>query len=388
MFDFLNSKKKYTYSKQDVSLGDVWEVVKVFRSGWLTQGPKIREFEKALCDYTGAKYCVLVANGTLGLQIAVQALGLKPGFEGITTPITFLASANCILQNGGVVQFADIEPDTANMDVAELEKKITDKTKVIIPVAFAGQPCDMEKIYALAQKHGAYVIEDAAHAIGSDYKGQKVGSGKYADITLFSFHPVKTITSGEGGALLTNNKEIYEKLQMMRTIGVTKDPKKMTRNDGPWYYEMQYLSANERITDFQAALGASQLKRLESFKAKRRMLVQAYRDAFANDPRFSLLKERSYSNGCFHLCPFLINFEKVSKDKVQIFNELKRENLFLQVHYIPVHTQPYYQNLGFKKGDFPKAEKYYEKTLSLPLYNKLSKSDVIRIAGIIKKVCI
>ena len=378
--------KKYTYGKQSISLRDIWAVIKTMRSSWLTQGPKVKEFEQALCNYTGAKYAVAVANGTAALHLTALCLDLKPGDEVITSPNTFLASANCALYAGGNIQFADIEPETANIDSREIEKKITSKTKAIIPVHFAGQSCDMEKIYKIAQKHNLKIIEDAAHAIGSTYKNNKVGSCKYSDMTIFSFHPVKTITTGEGGAITTNNKDTYEKLCILRTIGITKNPKLLTKNDGPWYYQTHHLGFNYRLSDIHATLGISQLKKLDTFKEKRRKIVEIYRNAFANDKRFSLLKEKKYSNASFHLCPLLIDFEKTNLSKKQFFEKLQKAGLFLQIHYIPVHTQPLYKKLGFKEGDFPNAERYYEKTISLPLYPSLKKKDVDHIVKIIKKI--
>jgi perosamine synthetase len=408
--------KKYTYGKQSISLRDIWAVIKTMRSSWLTQGPKVKEFEQALCNYTGAKYAVAVANGTAALHLSALCLDLKPGDEVITSPNTFLASANCVLYAGGNIQFADIEPETANIDSLKIEKKITPKTKAIIPVHFAGQSCDMEKIYQIAQKHNLKIIEDAAHAIGSNYnptptvfanslrkgstgqeatpverlritgKNNKVGSCKYSDMTIFSFHPVKTITTGEGGAITTNNKNIYKKLLTLRTIGITKDPKLLTKNDGPWYYETHHLGFNYRLSDIHSALGISQLKKLDTFKAKRRTIVKMYRNAFADDERFSLLEEKSYSNASFHLCPLLINFEKIKLNKKELFVKLQNAGLFLQVHYIPVHTQPLYKKLGFKKGDFPIAEKYYRKTISLPLYPTLKNKEISHIIKTIKNI--
>lgn len=378
-------KKIYPYNKQSIGWQDIWAVVKTLRSPFLTQGPKIEEFEKALCAYTGAKYAVAVANGTLALNLAVAALDLDPGFEGITSTNTFVASANCIEEGGGRVVFADIEPTTANISAATIAPKITSKTKVVIPVHFAGQACEMEDIYTLAKQHGLFIIEDAAHAIGSSYQGGMVGNCKYADMTIFSFHPVKNMTSGEGGAITTNNPKLYERLKILRTIGITKDPSLMTRNDGPWFYEMQYLSPNCRLTDMQASLGISQLQQLDGFVTKRRQLVALYKELFKNDERFGFLTENENSRAAFHLFPLLVEFSKIKKSKKELFFSLREKGVGTQVHYIPVHTQPYYQARGWKIGDFPHAERYYAAALSIPLYTELTSRDVRRIVNIIKE---
>jgi UDP-4-amino-4,6-dideoxy-N-acetyl-beta-L-altrosamine transaminase len=382
----MSSKKFYPYGKQSVNWSDIWAVVKTLRSPFLTQGPKIAEFEKALCDYTGAKFCVVVANGTLALNIAVAALDLEPGFEGITSTNTFVASANCIEAAGGRAVFADIDLVTANVTAETIQARLSSKTKVFIPVHFAGQSCDMKSIHALAKKQGAFVIEDAAHAIGSLYNGKRIGSCAYSDMTIFSFHPVKTMTTGEGGAITTNDPKIYERLQMLRTIGITKNTSIMARNEGPWYYEMQYLSPNCRMTDMQAALGLSQLKRLDGFVAKRRKIVALYQELFANEERFNFLKESSDSVAAFHLFPLLINFDKVTLSKNEIFFKLKERGIGTQVHYIPVHTQPYYQKKGWKFGDCPNAEFYYKNALSLPLYVNLTSSDVRKVVNVVKEI--
>ncbi|MFC1894511.1 UDP-4-amino-4,6-dideoxy-N-acetyl-beta-L-altrosamine transaminase [Candidatus Dependentiae bacterium] len=381
--------KKYSYGKQSITLRDIWEVVKVLKSNWLTQGPKIIEFEKKICDYTGAKYCVVVCNGTAALHLAVLSLKLKNGEEVITTPNTFVATSNSILYSGGKVVFADIQKDTANINPIEIEKKITPNTKGIIPVHFAGQSCDMQKIYEISKRHNLFVIEDAAHAIGSLYKNTKVGSCKFCDLTTFSFHPVKTITTGEGGAITTNNKELYEKLLMLRTHGITKDPGKLSKNHSPWYYEQQVLGFNYRISDILCALGISQLNLLDKVIKKRRDIVDFYKKEFAGDERFDFLKEKEFSKAAFHLFPLLINFEKIKIDKKELFQKLKQNGLFLQVHYIPVHLQPYYKNnFGFKVGDYPNAENYYFKTISLPLYPELKTRDLKNIVTIIKELAV
>ncbi len=381
----MKSERKYPYGRQSITSADICEVVKTLKSDWLTQGPKIGEFEGMLCAYTGAKYAVAVSNGTAALHIASLALGLKPDDEVITSPITFLASANCTIYSGARPRFADIDEATACIAPDEIRKKTTGRTKAIIPVHFAGQSCDMAEIDRIAKKHDLYVIEDAAHAIGSEYRGGKVGSCRYSDMTVFSFHPVKTITTGEGGAITTNNKQLRDTLLQLRSHGITRDKRLLTRNDGPWYYEMQMLGFNYRLTDIQAALGISQMKRLGEFVSRRRELVVLYRGEFSQDERFSFLEEKPYSTASFHLCPLLIDFSKVCASKKEIFEQLVKRGLNLQVHYIPVHLQPFYTNLGFREGDFPKAEEYYRKTISLPLYYGLKNSDVKSIVRIIKE---
>lgn len=392
-------EKQYTYGKQSISWSDTWAVVKTLRSNWLTQGPAIKEFESALCKYTGAQYAVVVSNATQALHIAMLALKNsslhasptgnddEPSLgEVITSPITFLASANCVLYAGGTVVFADIDPTTACIDPEEIKKRITPNTKAIIPVHFAGHPCDMEAIQKIAREHNLFVVEDAAHAIGSSYKGTKIGSCKYSDMTVFSFHPVKTMTTGEGGAITTNNKALYDKLMQLRSHGVIRDKDQMTQWDGPWYYQMHDLGFNYRMTDIQAALGTSQLKRLDSFVQKRRAIVDYYRKSFAGDARFALLEEKADCITAYHLFPLLINFDLVKLSKREIFTTLAHKGIHLQVHYIPVHTQPYYQGLGFVTGDYPFSEKYYQQTCSLPMYVDLSTSDLEHIVRTIKEV--
>lgn len=364
--------KNYCYGKQSLDLKDFWAVLSTLKSPFLTCGPKVREFEQAICDYTGAKYCVSVANGTAALHIAMLAMGVGPGDEVITTPITFLASSNCVLYAGGTVKFADVESDTANIDPAEIEKQITQKTKGIIPVHFAGQSCDMSRIHEIAKKNNLFVVEDAAHAIGSDYENTKVGSCKYSDMTIFSFHPVKTITTGEGGAITTNNKVLYEKLLALRSHGMHKDAE-MASN---WKYEMRELGFNYRMTDIQAALGVSQLTKLDKFKKRRREIVQYYK----KNLDLPHLIEKDFSDACFHLYPVIV------KDREKFYYEAKKMGLNLQVHYIPVHTQPYYKGLGFKEGDFPNSEAYYKNCISLPLYPSLSDCDLRQIVSRVKKL--
>lgn len=366
------------YSRQSIDSDDIKEVVKVLSSDWLTQGPKIEEFEEALCRYTGAKYAVAVSSGTAALHIACLAADIKKGDKVITSPITFVASANCILYCGSNPVFADIQEDTANIDPEEIKKKITKKTRAVIPVHFAGHPCDLEEIYQIAKNHDLAVIEDAAHALGAEYRGSRIGSCKYSDMTIFSFHPVKSITTGEGGAVLTNRKDLYEKLLILRNHGITKDNSKFKIQNpeliGPWYYEMQELGFNYRITDFQCALGISQLRKITEFLQKRSLLVNLYTQRLSKIKEITLPRERSYVKSSWHIyCVKLKN----SKERKKVFNKLQEYGIGVQVHYIPVPLQMYYKkNLGYKKGDYKMAEEYYAKTITLPLYPKMTAADI------------
>ena len=364
--------KKYSYGKQNITEADINAVVETLRSPYLTCGPKIKEFEKTICEYTGAKYCVAVNSATSALHIAMLALGIKEGDEAITTPITFLASANCARYVGAKVVFADIDSETANIDPKEIEKHITKNTKVLVPVHFAGQSCDMEEIGKIAKKNNLFVIEDAAHAIGSEYKGEKVGACKFSDMTVFSFHPVKTITTAEGGCVTTNNEDLYKKLCAFRAHGMHKDGE--MQND--WRYEMRELGYNYRMTDVQASLGISQMKRLDEFKKRRREIVDYYNKNLG----IPHLTERDFSDACFHLYPVLV------ENRREFYFKAREKGLNLQVHYIPVHTQPYYQEQGYKCGDYPKAEEYYNHTISLPLYPDLTNDDLEEIVKRIKEI--
>jgi len=379
------------YGYHWIDKDDIKEVVKVLKSDWITQGPKIKEFEDALCKYTGAKYAVVVSSGTAGLHLACLATGIKKEDEVITSPITFVASANCVLYCGGKPVFADIQDETVNIDPKEIKNKITKKTKAIIPVHFAGHPCDLEEIYALAKKYNLMIIEDACHALGAEYKNSKIGSCKYSDLTVFSFHPVKSITTGEGGAVLTNNKKLYEKLLMLRNHGITKDPAKFTINHQPstindygsWYYEMQELGFNYRITDFQCALGLSQLKKLNKFIQRRREIVEIYNKELSKIDEIILPKEKPYVKSSWHI--YYIRL-KNSQRRKEVFERLRKKGIGVQVHYIPVHLQPYYRNnFGYKEGDYPKAENYYNSTITLPLFVKLNKKQINYILNKIKE---
>lgn len=355
----------YNYGRQSVDQSDADAVIETLFSDWLTCGPKTAQFEEALRDYTGAKYCVSVANATAGLHLAMLALGIGPGDEGITSPITFLSSANCLCFAGARPVFADIDSRTANISPEEIERRISPDTRVIIPVHFAGQSCEMDKISEIARKRGIHIVEDAAHAIGSEYKGAKVGSCAFSDMTVFSFHPVKTITTGEGGAICTNDEALYKKLCALKAHGVHKDGEMR----GDWRYEMRELGFNYRMCDLQAALGLSQLDKLDKFRQRRREIV----DWYNNNLELPHLEELEASNACFHLYPVLV------EDREGFYHRAKAEGLNLQVHYIPVHLQPFYRRMGYKAGDYPKAEEYYSKCISLPLYPGLTDGDLEEI---------
>lgn len=376
------------YGHQYIDDSDIEAVVNVLKSDYLTQGPSVSAFEKKICEITGAKYCVSVSNATAGLHIAVAALELGENAEGITSPNTFLASSNCMVYNNVKPVFADIDPVSYNIDPKEIEKHISSKTKLLIPVHFAGLPCKMEEISAIAKKNNLHVIEDAAHAIGSQYAdGSYVGNCKYSDMTVFSFHPVKTITTAEGGAVTTNSDELYQKLCMLRSHGVTKDEGVLTKNPRPWYYEMHSLGFNYRMTDMQAALGVSQLNKLDFFKKRRREVIAMYNKAFADMRYLKTPYEPENVCSCFHLYVTQIDFESLGKSRAQVMKELRDRGIGTQVHYIPVPTQPYYKKtFGYKDGDYPVAEKYYEQELSLPLYPGLSDDDIQSVINAIHKV--
>jgi perosamine synthetase len=379
-------RKKYlAYGHQWIDNKDLSEVEKVLKSDFITQGSKIKEFEEAVAKYCKTKYAVAFSSGTAALHGAAFTAGIKQNDEVITTPMTFVASSNCVLYLNGTIKFADIQKDTHNIDPKEINKKITQKTKALLPVDYAGHPCDLDEIKEIANKRNIIVIEDASHSIGAEYKGKKIGG--LTDLTVFSFHPVKHITTGEGGMVLTNNEEFYEKLLIFRTHGITKNPKQMIKNEGDWYYEMQILGYNYRLTDIQCALGLSQFKKIDKFIALRREMVKKYNDAFKDLDEIITPYEKSCVKSSYHLYTVQLRLEKLKTGRKQIFNALRAENIGIHVHYIPVHLQPYYmKNFGFKKGDFPIAEKYYECCLTIPLFPKMSNIDIDDVINSVKKV--
>lgn len=378
-------ENKIFYGRQNIEEDDIKAVVDVLKSDYLTCGPKIDELEQALCNYTKARYAVAVSNGTAALHCACIAAGIGEGDEVITTPITFAASANCVLYCGGTPVFADINPETYNIDPESIRSHITEKTKAVIAVDFTGQVIEMEEIRKICDEHHLILIEDAAHSIGSSYNGQMVGS--MADITTFSFHPVKTITGGEGGAVLTNRKDLYDRIYLAHVHGITHDAGQMKEpHPEKWYYEQCMLGYNYRMTDFQAALVLSQLKKIERFKARRREIVEKYNKAFSEIPQLRVQKEIPQSDTCRHLYILRLNTERLNCTRLEFFQALSAENVQPQVHYIPVYWFPHYEKLGYRKGLCPVAEKLYEEIMSIPLYPAMTDQDVEDVIHAVRKV--
>ena len=371
-------RKPISYGRQHITDEDIQAVVETLKSDYLTQGPKILEFEKAFAGYVGSCYAVAVNNATSGLHLAATALGVQPGDKVIVTPLTFAASANCIRYCGGEVVFCDIDKDTFLMDIrklkALLEASPKGTYKGIVPVDFAGYPVDLEQFRRLADEYGLWIIEDACHAPGgyfTDSSGNRqfCGNGKLAEISVFSFHPVKHIATGEGGMVTTDSKELYDKLCFYRTHGITKDPALLDENHGGWYYEMQELGFNYRLTDFQAALGVSQLKRADAGLARRQEIARRYDDAFKDIRGIGIPYRSATIYHAFHL--YVIQVD----DRPGLYDFMRNHGIYAQVHYVPLHTMPYYQALGNKKGDLPVVEEYYEHCLSLPMYPTLTDEE-------------
>lgn len=368
------------YGHQQITQEDINAVVTVLRSEYLTQGPAVPAFEQALCDYTGATHAVAVNSGTSALHIACLALGLGEGDWLWTTPISFVASANCGRYCGASIDFVDIDSQTWNLSVDALEQKLVRAEaeqrlpKVVVAVHLCGLPCEMEQLAVLAQRYHFALIEDACHAAGGRYQDQPVGAGRYSDITVFSFHPVKNMTTGEGGAALTNDYELAQRMRRLRSHGITSCGEEMTQTpDGPWYYQQLELGFNYRMTDLQAALGVSQLKRLDSFIEKRNQLAVRYDEAFASLPLQRPMRTRKACSA-FHLYVVCLQGTWVERRR-EILEKLRASGVIAHVHFIPIHTQPYYRGLGFEMGDFPQAEKYYSEALTLPIYPELSQKD-------------
>jgi UDP-4-amino-4,6-dideoxy-N-acetyl-beta-L-altrosamine transaminase len=378
------------YGKQDINQADIDSVVRVLKSDFLTQGSKVLLFEKTISDYCKAKFGVAVNSATSALHIACLALGLKKGDWLWTSPNTFVASANCGLYCGAKVDFVDIDPLTYNLSSEELEIKLIQAKrdnklpKIVIPVHFAGQSCDMKKIHELSKQYGFFIIEDASHAIGGKYLDKPIGGCQYSDITIFSFHPVKIITTAEGGLATTNNKKLSEKMQLFRSHGITRDQALMSKKaDGAWYYQQIDLGFNYRMTELQAALGVSQMDRLDEFIVKRHILQERY-DQLLKELPITIPYQSNLSYSALHLYPIQIDLRKIKIDREQVFNALREGGIGVNIHYVPVHTQPYYLEMGFKVGSFPVAESYYSQAISLSLFSQLSFDDQDKIISTLK----
>lgn len=388
-----NMRRVIPYGHQSINRADIEAVIRVLKSDYLTQGSQVVDFENDLKEKFEAKYAVVFNSGTSALHAAYFAVGLEKGDEFILSPMTFAATANAGLYLGARPVFVDIDGANGNIDLQLLGKFITKKTKLCVPVHYGGNPCAMKEIKKIADKAGIYVIEDACHAIGARYHGTKIGSCHYSDITVFSFHPVKQMTTGEGGAAFTNNNQFYEKMMMFRTHGITKERKKFVgrrKNEGGWFYEMRFLGFNYRMTEIQAALGRAQLRKLDAFIEKRRQIAHFYDKAFAKNKYFDTICESARAMNSYHLYPILLT-KKFKKMKKHVYDYLINHALGVQVHYIPVYWHPYYQKLGYKKGICPAAEDFYQKEISLPMFVSLTNNDlryvVKTVLAAVKSIC-
>jgi len=379
------------YGRQDVTQADIDAVVAVLRSDYLTQGPMVPRFEQSLADYCSVKHALAVNSATSALHIACVALGLGPDDWLWTTPITFVASANCGLYCGAKVDFVDIDPISYNLCPRALERKLVEAKregrlpKVVVPVHLCGQPCDMAAIHELGERFGFKIIEDASHAIGGRYKDEPIGNGRYSDITVFSFHPVKIITTAEGGAALTNDSGLADRMALLRSHGITRNSVQMTHEaDGPWYYQQVDLGFNYRMTDLHAALGVSQMARLDQYVARRHHLAKRY-DRLLDKLPITTPWQHLDSYSGLHLYVIRLQLNKISKTHRQVFESLREQGIGVNLHYIPVHTQPYYSRMGFNKGDFPKAEHYYREAISLPMFAAMSEAQQDEVVGALCK---
>ncbi len=378
------------YARQWIEEDDVAAVNEVLRGDWLTTGPAMAEFEREFAARVGAAFAVAVSSGTAALHAACFAAGVGRGDEVITSPLTFVASANCALFLGARPVFADVDPKTYNISPKEIEKKITPQTKAIVPVHFTGQPCDLEPIHEIARRHNLVVIEDAAHALGAAYKGRPVGG--LSDLTVFSFHPVKHITTGEGGMVTTNDEELYQWLLLFRNHGIVREREMLVEDQGPWYYEVQDLGYNYRLTDIQAALGLSQLKKLDRFLARRRRIAALYNEAFAALPEVEVPYQAPYADSAWHLYVLALRLERLRKSRREIFEALRAENIGVHVHYLPVYRHPFYRWLGDPdsctlQGFYcPNAEELYERIITLPLFPAMSDRDAADVIAAVYRV--
>jgi len=362
------------YGRQDITQADIDAVVDVLKSDFLTQGPMVPRFEQCVADYCGASHALAMNSATSALHVACLALGLGVGDWLWTSPITFVASANCGLYCGAKVDFVDIDPRTYNLCPNALARKLEEAAvdnclpKVVVPVHLGGQACDMEAIHALSQRYGFHIIEDASHAIGGKYKNESIGNCRYSDITVFSFHPVKIITTGEGGMALTNDRQVSERMALLRSHGITRDPTLMTHEpDGPWYYQQVELGYNYRLTDLQAALGVSQMQRLDDYVSRRYALAKRYDELLENLP-ITVPWQLPDSHSSMHLYIIRLQLDNINRTHRQVFDALREKGIGVNLHYIPVHTQTYYKNIGYKLGQLPEAERYYNEAISLPMY--------------------
>jgi perosamine synthetase len=372
------------YGHQSIDEGDIQAVVETLRSDWLTTGPRVAEFEEAFATRTGARHAVSFSSGTAALHAAAFTAGLKAGDEAITSPLTFVATANCVLYQGAVPIFADVSPDTLNLDPEKAAARITSRTRAILPVDYAGHPADLDPVLELAERHGLVVIEDASHALGAEYKGRQVGS--LSHMTVFSFHPVKHITTGEGGMVTTHNAKFAETLRRFRNHGISSDARQR-QSAGQWHYEMVSLGFNYRLTDIACALGTQQLKKLEANVSQRRQIAERYKAAFREIPELVLPAVRQDANPAWHLFPIRLEGVKLKADRAQVFRALRAENIGVNVHYIPVHRHPYYsERFGYRGGEYPVAEDAYERLISFPMFHGMSDQDVEDVIRAVDKV--